>query len=83
MKGLHHSVIEIKDTQHRDIEKILVFLKPDRNKIDVDTATQDARDILQKVKFRHKLYKHISHIKAGLVRSALVLVLLTLLFVIF
>ncbi len=83
MKGLHHSVIEIKDTQHRDIEKILVFLTPDRNKIDVDTATRDAREILQKVRFRHKLPGYIPYIKVGLVMFASVISLLTLLFVIF
>ena len=83
MKGLHHSVIEIKDTQHSEIEKILVFLSPGRNKIDVDSATQDARDILQKVKFRHRLAGRISYIWVGLLLSAIITGFMALLFVIF
>lgn len=55
MKGLQHNVIEIKDTQNDGIEKILVFLKPGQNKIDIESAGQDARDILQKVKVRRKM----------------------------
>ncbi len=55
MKGLQHNVIEIKDTQNDGIEKILVFLKPGKNKIDIDTAGQDARDILRRVKVRRKM----------------------------
>ena len=54
MKGLQHNVIEIKDTDNEKIEKILVFLKPGQNKIDVACAGQEARDILQKVKVRRK-----------------------------
>lgn len=83
MKGLHHSVIEIKDTQHSDIEKVLVFLRPGRNKIDVDSATQDAREILQKIKFRHRLTKYTPYLKIGAVISAIVTALISLLFVIF
>ncbi|MBR4036371.1 MAG: hypothetical protein IKJ05_06560 [Oscillospiraceae bacterium] len=55
MKGLHHSVIEIKDTQNSDIEKILVFLRPGQHKIDVDTTRKEAQEILQKVKIRQKI----------------------------
>ena len=55
MKGLHHSVIEIKDTQNREIEKILVFLRPGDHKIDVDATRQDAQEILQKVKITQRL----------------------------
>lgn len=54
MKGLQHNVIEIRDTQNEGIEKILVFLKPGQNKIDIDSAGQDARDILRKVKVHRK-----------------------------
>lgn len=52
MKGLQHNVIEIKDTQNSEIEKILVFLRPGRHKINVDNTRKDAQEILQKVKIR-------------------------------
>lgn len=60
MKGLQHEVIEIKDTQNEGIDRILVFLKPGRNKIDMDRAGQDARDLLKKVKVRKKMPKWLT-----------------------
>ena len=50
MKGLQHSVIEIKDTENKNIEKILVFLSPHQQKIDVAATRKEAQEILQKVK---------------------------------
>ena len=55
MKGLHHSVIEIKDTENNNIEKILVFLKPQRQNIDVGTTRKEAQEILQKVKIKDRI----------------------------
>lgn len=55
MKGLHHSVIEIKDTQNSEIEKILVFLRPGQHKIDVETTRKEAQEILQKVKISQRI----------------------------
>ncbi len=55
MKGSRHNVIEIKDTQNSNIEKILIFLTPGQNKIDIDTTKKEAEDILRKVKVRKKL----------------------------
>ena len=55
MKGLHHSVIEIKDTENTNIEKILVFLKPQQQKIDVNTTRKEAQEILQKVKIKERI----------------------------
>ena len=54
MRGLQHNVIEIQDTESNNIEKILVFLRPGENKIDVSTTRKEAQDILQKVKVRRK-----------------------------
>ena len=54
MKGSRHNVIEIKDTKNNNIEKILVFLTPGQNKIDIDTTRKEAEDILRKVKVRKK-----------------------------
>ena len=58
MKGLHHSVIEIKDTENSNIEKILVFLKPHRQKIDVGATRKEAQEILRKVKIRERLPRY-------------------------
>ena len=58
MKGLHHSVIEIKDTENSNIEKILVFLKPQRQKIDVGTTRKEAQEILRKVKIKDRLPRY-------------------------
>ncbi len=83
MKGLHHSVIEIKDTENKNIEKILVFLSPHQQKIDVDTTRKEAQEILQKVKIRDRVPK----IRINLQITALILGILsvatTLLIVLF
>ena len=55
MRGLQHNVIEIQDTESNNIEKILVFLRPGDNKIDVNTTRKEAQDILQKVRVRKKI----------------------------
>ncbi|MBQ8603278.1 MAG: hypothetical protein IJ410_00330 [Oscillospiraceae bacterium] len=60
MKGLQHNVIEIKDTQNEGIDRILVFLKPGQNKIDVESTGREARDILSKVKVRRKMPRWLS-----------------------
>ncbi len=52
MRGLQHNVIEIRDTDNREIEKILVFLKPGDHKIDVANTGVQAADILRKVKVK-------------------------------
>ena len=83
MKGLQHSVIEIKDTENKNIEKILVFLSPHQQKIDVDATRKEAQEILQKVKIRDRVPK----IRINLQVIALVLgmlsVVATLLIVLF
>lgn len=57
MRGLQHNVIEIKDTENDEIERILVFLKPGTHTINVSNTGQEAKDILQKVKVRRSLPK--------------------------
>lgn len=59
MHGLQHNVIEIKDTDNSEIERILVFLRPGEHKINVDMTRRDARDILRKVKIKRKPVKKI------------------------
>ncbi len=83
MKGLHHSVIEIKDTQNSEIEKILVFLRPGQHKIDIDTTRQDAQEILQKVKIRDRMTPWKRKQKLFFLTVALIAAAVTLLVVIF
>ncbi len=52
MKGLQHDVIEIRETDSEEIEKILVFLKPGEHKINVSATRAEAADILQRVKIK-------------------------------
>lgn len=61
MKGLQHNVIEIKDTQNSEIEKILVFLRPGQHKISLDNTRKDAQEILQKVNIRRQRPRLFSH----------------------
>ena len=83
MKGLQHSVIEIKDTQNSEIEKILVFLRPGEHKIDVDSTRKDAQEILQKVKIRKKVPKITSYPRLTALAVAVVMAVISLLLVIF
>lgn len=83
MKGLHHSVIEIKDTQNSEIEKILVFLRPGQQKIDIDATRQDAQEILQKVKIRDRMSPLKRKQKLFFLTVAIIAAAVTLLVVIF
>ena len=58
MKGLHHSVIEINDTENSNIEKILVFMKPRQQTIDVKATRKEAHEILQKVKLKDRMPRY-------------------------
>lgn len=83
MKGLHHSVIEIKDTQSSEIEKILVFLRPGQRQIDVDTTRKEAQEILQKVRIGDRIPSRLPKLKIAILIAALTAALATLLIVIF
>ena len=82
MKGLHHSVIEIKDTENSNIEKILVFLKPQRQTMDVGTTRKEAQEILQKVKIRNRIPSFTIPWRLVALGFSLVFSILTLLIVI-
>ncbi len=55
MKGLQHSVIEIKDPRNEDIDRILVFLKPGRSNIEIAGTRREAENILRKARVRRRL----------------------------
>ncbi len=54
MKGLQHKVIEIHDTKNKEIEKILVFLKPGEHSINVANTRKDAQEILENLKIKKR-----------------------------
>jgi len=66
MKGLHHSVIEIKDTQSSEIEKILVFLRPGQRQIDVDTTRKEAQEILRQVRIGDRIPSRLPKLKIAI-----------------
>ena len=83
MKGLHHSVIEIKDTENTNIDKILVFLKPQRQKIDIVTTRKEAHEILQKVKIKKQLPVFRLPMRVIMIIISLLISTISLLIVIF
>ncbi len=49
MKGLKHNVIEICDTQNDNIDKILVFLKPDATNVALMTTRAQAAEMIKEL----------------------------------
>ncbi|MEG0091400.1 MAG: hypothetical protein RR846_07695 [Oscillospiraceae bacterium] len=49
MRGLKHNVIEINDTDNANIERILVFLTPQAEKVSVMTTRQEASRLLKQL----------------------------------
>ena len=83
MRGLQHNVIEIKDTENTNIDRILVFLKPHRQHIDVKTTRKEAQEILQKVKIRDKAPSFKIDLRLVAMVLSLIVSAFTLLVVIF
>ena len=83
MRGLQHNVIEIKDTENTNIDRILVFLKPQRQQIDVKTTRKEAQEILQKVKIRDKAPSFKFDLRLVAMVLSLIVSAFTLLVVIF
>ena len=79
MKGLQHNVIEIRDTDNKEIERILVFLKPGEHKINISNTRQQARDILQKVKVKRTFSLPVN----GRVATAIALAVSAVMFLVF
>ena len=52
MKGLRHNVIEINDTENKDIERILVFLKPSASDVAVMNSRAEATKILKELEVK-------------------------------
>lgn len=68
MKGLHRSVIEIKDTKNDSIEKILVFLKQEDANVSLATTRAQAQQILKELEIK-KPEKKKNWLKPALIAS--------------
>lgn len=49
MKGLKHNVIEINDTESENIDKILVFLKPEATNVALMTTRAQATELIKQL----------------------------------
>lgn len=52
MKGLRHNVIEINDTENDNIERILVFLKPQATDVAISATRAQATQLLQQLEVK-------------------------------
>ena len=52
MKGLRHNVIEINDTNNDNIERILVFLKPQAADVAISATRAQATQLLQELEIK-------------------------------
>lgn len=52
MKGLRHNVIEINDTENDNIDRILVFLKPQAEKVAITTTRAQATQLIKELEIK-------------------------------
>ncbi len=72
MKGLRHNVIEINDTENDDIERILVFLKPQAESVAINTTRAQASQLLKELDV--KKVRRVNRRKAVIAAAVTVLV---------
>ena len=73
VKGLRHNVIEINDTDNDNIERILVFLKPQATEVAIAASRAQASQLLKELeikKSRRITPKHIAIAAAVIVAVA-------------
>ena len=82
MKGLKHNVIEICDTQNDNIDKILVFLKPEATNVALMTTRAQAAEMIKQldVKKTAKVWRN-PRILWGVAAAAVIIALAAILFV--
>ena len=81
VKGLRHNVIEINDTENDDIERILVFLKPQATEVAIAASRAQASQLLKELeikKCRRVKARHIALIAAvvAVIAAAVAVVML-------
>ena len=82
MKGLKHNVIEICDTQNDNIDKILVFLKPEATNVALMTTRAQAAEMIKQldVKKTAKVWRN-PRILWGITAAAVIIAVAVILFV--
>ena len=82
MKGLKHNVIEICDTQNDNIDKILVFLKPEATNVALMTTRAQAAEMIKQldVKKTAKVSRN-PRILWGIAAAGVIIALAAILFV--
>ena len=82
MKGLKHNVIEICDTDNDNIDKILVFLKPEATNVALMTTRAQAAEMIKQldVKKTAKVWRN-PRILWGIAAAAVIIALAAILFV--
>ena len=80
MKGLKHNVIEICDTQNDNIDKILVFLKPDAANVALMTTRAQAAEMIKEldVKRTHSWWRNPKILWGAGAVAAIILIALIL-----
>ena len=79
VKGLRHNVIEINDTDNDNIERILVFLKPQATEVAIAASRAQASQLLKELeikKSRRITPKHIAIAAAVVVAVAVAVAVL-------
>ena len=82
MKGLKHNVIEISDTQNDNIDKILVFLKPEATNVALMTTRAQAAEMIKQldVKKTAKVWRN-PKVLWGIAAAVVIIALAAILFV--
>lgn len=81
MKGLKHNVIEINDTDNANIERILVFLKPQAEKVSVMTTRKEANLLLKELDIKKVKEKPSKRSKLAWFVAAAILFAILLFFI--
>ena len=75
MKGLRHNVIEINDTNNDNIDRILVFLKPQAADVAITVTRAQAAQLLQELEIKKVKRFERKHMLAAAAAAALLLTL--------
>lgn len=75
MKGLRHNVIEINDTNNDNIDRILVFLKPQAADVAIAATREQAAQLLQELEIKKVKRFERKHMLAAAAAAALLLTL--------
>ena len=78
VKGLRHNVIEINDTDNDNIERILVFLKPQATEVAIAASRAQASQLLKELEIKKSRRITPRHIAVAAVIVAVAVVVAVL-----